>query len=105
MRALRTIADSNTDVTLTGDGDVSTRERTAPFLNAPPWLWLILGLGALQLAIGVAGFVAGLLGFGVVEPAIWERAGWTVRRLPADRVSRDPARLLALAPNVREVSL
>jgi hypothetical protein len=32
------------------------------------------------------------------KQAIWEGAGWTVRRLPSDDVYEDPARLLALAP-------
>jgi hypothetical protein len=30
---------------------------------------------------------------------IWERAGWTVRRIPAGEVYQRPARLLRLAPN------
>jgi hypothetical protein len=33
---------------------------------------------------------------------VWERAGFTVRRLPAEVVVDDPQRLLALAPNVQE---
>ncbi len=91
MRALRTLADSGADATLTGD---VSRERTAPILNAPPWLWLILGLGALQLAFGIAGFLAGVTGFGVLEPKIWERAAmlafggsalWLVRGGMRDR--------------------
>jgi hypothetical protein len=32
----------------------------------------------------------------------WERAGWTVRRIPSDEVYENPQRLLALAPNVPE---
>lgn len=32
------------------------------------------------------------------KQAIWERAGWTVRRLPSDDVFLAPERLLALAP-------
>jgi hypothetical protein len=36
------------------------------------------------------------------KTAIWERAGWTVRRIPADQIYTDPHRLLTLAPNVRE---
>ena len=32
------------------------------------------------------------------KQAIWERAGWTVRRIPSDDVYEHPARLLALAP-------
>ena len=91
MRALRTLADSGADTTLTGD---VSRERTAPFLNAPPWLWLILGLGALQLAFGIAGFLGGVTGFGALPPKIWERAAmlafggsalWLVRGGMRDR--------------------
>ncbi len=32
------------------------------------------------------------------KQSIWERAGWTVRRIPADDVYERPDRLLALAP-------
>lgn len=32
------------------------------------------------------------------KQGIWERAGWTVRRLPSDEVFSAPERLLALAP-------
>lgn len=32
------------------------------------------------------------------KQACWERAGWTVRRIPADDVYNHPARLLALLP-------
>lgn len=36
------------------------------------------------------------------KQSLWERAGWTVRRIDADRVYEDPERLLSLArdPNV-----
>ena len=30
--------------------------------------------------------------------AVWEAAGWTVRRMPSDDVYESPARLLRLAP-------
>ena len=41
------------------------------------------------------------------KQAIWERAGWTVRRLPSDDVYRHPQALLALAtaPNVPQTPL
>ena len=32
------------------------------------------------------------------KQAIWESAGWTVRRLPSDAVYEQPEHLLALAP-------
>ena len=39
------------------------------------------------------------------KQAVWERAGFTVHRLPTDAVYDEPHRLLALAPpNVEEMS-
>lgn len=35
------------------------------------------------------------------KQSAWERAGWTVRRLPSDDVYENPHRLLALAPTPR----
>ena len=36
------------------------------------------------------------------KQAVWEAAGWTVRRLPSDDVYERPHRLITLAPNVPE---
>ncbi len=36
------------------------------------------------------------------KQAVWEAAGWTVRRLPSDDVHERPHRLITLAPNVPE---
>jgi hypothetical protein len=71
LRALRTFADPGLDTTM---GASATRDRTSPFLSAPPWLWLILGLGACQLALGTLGFVLGVRGQDYPSPGIWERA-------------------------------
>ena len=91
MRALRTIADTGMDTTL--GGDVSL-ERTSPLLSAPPWLWLILGLGACQLVFGIVGFLLGVRGRGLPSTGIWERAAmlafggsalWLIRGGTRDR--------------------
>ena len=91
MRALRTIADSGMDTTLGGDVSV---ERTSPLLSAPPWLWLILGLGACQLVFGIAGLLLGVRGRGLPSTGIWERAAmlafggsalWLIRGGTRDR--------------------
>jgi hypothetical protein len=39
------------------------------------------------------------------KTAIWERAGWTVERVPAQAVFDDPWHLLATAPNVEDLPL
>jgi Protein of unknown function (DUF559) len=36
------------------------------------------------------------------KTATWERAGWTVKRVPSDLVYKRPEQLLAIAPNVHE---
>ena len=91
VRALRTIADSAE----TTQG-ATALERTSPVRLVSPWLWLILGLGACHLLLGLLGLVLGTRGAGP-SAEIWERAAmpafggaaiWLVRG-----GSRDPRAL------------
>jgi len=69
MRALRTIADSGAETTQ----GTTPLERSSPRLAVPPWLWLILGLGACQVLLGLIGLVLGTRGAGP-SAGILERA-------------------------------